>query len=61
MTVEVAQVRRRLEVMGADGWVAGLVNAMPAESVKLFELARDGHATDASAPAAGESQRSVTE
>jgi 4-hydroxy-tetrahydrodipicolinate synthase len=28
--------------MGAVGWVAGLVNAYPAESVKLFELARDG-------------------
>lgn len=27
---------------GASGWVAGLVNALPAESVKLFELARDG-------------------
>lgn len=25
---------------GAVGWVAGLVNAMPAESVELFELAR---------------------
>jgi 1-pyrroline-4-hydroxy-2-carboxylate deaminase len=28
--------------MGATGWVAGLVNAYPKESVKLFELARDG-------------------
>ncbi|MFT4198237.1 MAG: dihydrodipicolinate synthase family protein [Pseudoxanthomonas sp.] len=28
--------------MGAEGWIAGLVNAYPAESVKLFELARDG-------------------
>ena len=28
--------------MGAVGWVAGLVNAYPAESVRLFELARDG-------------------
>jgi 1-pyrroline-4-hydroxy-2-carboxylate deaminase len=36
-------------LMGADGWVAGLVNAMPAESVRLFELARDGHATEARA------------
>ncbi|WP_369929614.1 dihydrodipicolinate synthase family protein [Xanthomonas sp. NCPPB 2632] len=33
--------------MGAVGWVAGLVNAYPAESVKLFELARDGGATAA--------------
>ncbi len=29
---------------GATGWVAGLVNAYPKESVKLFELARDGGA-----------------
>lgn len=28
--------------MGASGWIAGLVNAYPRESVKLFELARDG-------------------
>ncbi|HEX5050661.1 MAG TPA: dihydrodipicolinate synthase family protein [Planctomycetota bacterium] len=27
---------------GATGWVAGLVNAFPRESVELFELARDG-------------------
>ncbi len=27
---------------GADGWIAGLVNAFPEESVKLFELARQG-------------------
>lgn len=27
---------------GAVGWVAGLVNALPHESVELFELARDG-------------------
>lgn len=25
---------------GAEGWIAGLVNALPAESVRLFELAR---------------------
>ena len=25
--------------MGADGWIAGLVNAMPEESVRLFNLA----------------------
>jgi 4-hydroxy-tetrahydrodipicolinate synthase len=30
--------------MGARGWIAGLVNAYPHESVKLFELARDGGA-----------------
>ncbi len=28
---------------GATGWVAGLVNAFPHESVHLFDLARDGH------------------
>jgi 1-pyrroline-4-hydroxy-2-carboxylate deaminase len=27
---------------GADGWIAGLVNALPAESVRLFELAQAG-------------------
>jgi len=27
---------------GAQGWVAGLVNAFPRESVALFELAREG-------------------
>jgi dihydrodipicolinate synthase/N-acetylneuraminate lyase len=30
--------------MGATGWIAGLVNAYPAESVRLFELARSGGA-----------------
>src|SRR5262245_4445763 len=29
---------------GAGGWVAGLVNALPAQSVALFELARQGAA-----------------
>jgi 4-hydroxy-tetrahydrodipicolinate synthase len=33
--------------MGADGWIAGLVNALPAESVRLFQLARDGHLVEA--------------
>jgi 4-hydroxy-tetrahydrodipicolinate synthase len=32
--------------MGADGWVAGLVNALPAESVELFQLARAGRADE---------------
>jgi len=32
---------------GATGWVAGLVNAFPRESVELFELARAGKQTDA--------------
>ncbi len=34
-------------LLGADGWVAGLVNAFPAESVRLFELARTGRVADA--------------
>jgi 1-pyrroline-4-hydroxy-2-carboxylate deaminase len=29
---------------GATGWIAGLVNALPEESVRLFELARAGDA-----------------
>ncbi len=28
---------------GAKGWIAGLVNAFPAESVRLFNLAREGN------------------
>jgi 1-pyrroline-4-hydroxy-2-carboxylate deaminase len=32
--------------MGAVGWIAGLVNALPAESVRLFELACDGTKQD---------------
>jgi 4-hydroxy-tetrahydrodipicolinate synthase len=34
---------------GAVGWVAGLVNAFPRESVRLFELARDGQSAAAQA------------
>jgi 4-hydroxy-tetrahydrodipicolinate synthase len=33
--------------MGATGWVAGLVNAFPKESVELFELARAGRHEEA--------------
>lgn len=33
--------------MGADGWVAGLVNALPEPSVRVFELARDGKREEA--------------
>jgi len=33
--------------MGAVGWIAGLVNALPHESVKLFELASAGNKTEA--------------
>lgn len=32
---------------GAVGWVAGLVNALPVESVELFELARAGRRDEA--------------
>jgi dihydrodipicolinate synthase/N-acetylneuraminate lyase len=32
---------------GAVGWVAGLVNAYPAESVQLFQLAKDGKKDEA--------------
>ena len=31
---------------GATGWIAGLVNAYPAESVRLFELARQAKAEE---------------
>ena len=33
--------------VGADGWVAGLVNALPTESVELFDLARAGRTDSA--------------
>ena len=33
--------------MGAVGWIAGLVNAFPAESVRVYELARDGRMDEA--------------
>jgi dihydrodipicolinate synthase/N-acetylneuraminate lyase len=33
--------------VGATGWIAGLVNALPAESVALVELARSGRWTEA--------------
>jgi 4-hydroxy-tetrahydrodipicolinate synthase len=39
---------------GATGWVAGLVNAMPVESVRLFELAT--RANGASGPAADQAR-----
>jgi dihydrodipicolinate synthase/N-acetylneuraminate lyase len=35
--------------MGAVGWIAGLVNAFPEESVRVFELARDGRMDEARA------------
>lgn len=35
--------------LGAVGWVAGLVNALPAESVALFEMARTGQMEEATA------------
>ncbi len=33
--------------MGADGWIAGLVNALPAESVRLVELGKAGKFAEA--------------
>ncbi len=33
--------------VGAEGWIAGLVNAYPAESVRLFELAKAGKREEA--------------
>ena len=35
---------------GATGWVAGLVNALPAESVRLFDLAMRANAPDVLPP-----------
>jgi len=35
--------------MGASGWIAGLVNALPAESVRLFDLAAARRWTEARA------------
>ncbi len=35
--------------MGADGWIAGLVNALPEESVRLFNLAKAGRMEEAQA------------
>jgi 4-hydroxy-tetrahydrodipicolinate synthase len=34
-------------VLGADGWVAGLVNAFPAETVALWRLAKAGRIAEA--------------
>jgi 4-hydroxy-tetrahydrodipicolinate synthase len=34
---------------GATGWVAGLVNALPGESARLFDLARRGKRAEAAA------------
>ena len=36
---------------GATGWVAGLVNAMPLESVRLFDLAVRANSSDAATAA----------
>jgi dihydrodipicolinate synthase/N-acetylneuraminate lyase len=36
-------------LMGSDGWVAGLVNAFPLESVAIYELARGGRVAEARA------------
>jgi 4-hydroxy-tetrahydrodipicolinate synthase len=34
-------------ILGADGWVAGLVNAFPAETVRLWNLATSGNIVEA--------------
>jgi 4-hydroxy-tetrahydrodipicolinate synthase len=34
---------------GAEGWIAGLVNALPEESVRLFDLSREGKHAEARA------------
>jgi 1-pyrroline-4-hydroxy-2-carboxylate deaminase len=34
-------------LMGVDGWVAGLVNALPHESIELFRLGVDGRVAEA--------------
>ena len=34
-------------LMGADGWVAGLVDAFPAETVAIYELAKAGRTQEA--------------
>ncbi|WP_088323144.1 dihydrodipicolinate synthase family protein [Polaribacter tangerinus] len=34
-------------VLGADGWVAGLVDAFPAETVAIYELVKAGKITEA--------------
>src|SRR4029077_17049761 len=34
-------------LMGADGWVAGLVNAFPRETVAIYRLVKDGKIKEA--------------
>lgn len=36
-------------LIGADGWIAGLVCAFPAETVAIYELAKAGYAKEATA------------
>jgi 4-hydroxy-tetrahydrodipicolinate synthase len=36
-------------LLGADGWVAGLVDAFPAETVAIFKLAKAGRIAEATA------------
>ena len=38
--IATGEAAKALVDAGADGWIAGLVNALPVESVKLFDLAR---------------------
>ena len=36
--------------LGADGWVAGLVDAFPAETVAIFRLAKAGRIEEGGGP-----------
>jgi len=44
---------------GATGWVAGLVNAMPVESVRLFDLATRAYSPDALPATQGQGRAEV--
>ena len=46
---------------GATGWVAGLVNAMPVESVRLFDLAVRANAPEAAPAAQAQARRAADE
>ena len=41
-TESAANMKQEAKAAGATGWIAGLVNAFPEESVRLFRLARSG-------------------
>ena len=42
LSVGVDDLVMEAAALGADGWVAGVVNALPRECVQLFELAQEG-------------------